>query len=270
MAKQVHFETDLLWVTGFMIQKALEEFIELNVKQIPHQFVLRPLVNGIPQSVEGEITSNLTHFGRTQDELVAEINYETENEETLQELYEDAWVIFQTVTDYPSIAFNVLGQIYTNMNTEDLSAILIEYSNRIHANSHLITNLDITADKDQRDNLFSIARELLKEKEHVLFVEMLENYESPYEYSVIDIYNMREIPCALGDHAKTFTDCIAVYYKDEFRKIHTAGDIKAENQWILDHFKFNGKFGGNDKPFRGNGERDLYVNHILRHNKSAR
>lgn len=37
MSKQVHFETDLLWVTWFMIQKALEELIELNVKQIPQQ-----------------------------------------------------------------------------------------------------------------------------------------------------------------------------------------------------------------------------------------
>lgn len=156
------------------------------------------------------------------------------------------------------------------MNDEDLSTILIEYSNKIHADSHLITNLDITANKDQRDNLFSIARELLKEKERVLFVEMLENYESPYEYSVTDIYNMHEIPCVLGDHAKTFITCIEVYYKEEFRKIHAVGNIEAENNWILDHFKFNGKFGENDKPFRGNGERDLYVNHILRHNKSTR
>lgn len=53
------------------------------------------------------------------------------------------------------------------------------------------------------------------------------------------------------------------------RKIHVVGDIEAENKLILDHFKFNGKFGGNDNTFRGNGERDLYVNHILRHNKSA-
>lgn len=105
MAKQVHFETDLLWVIGFMIQKALEEFIELNVKRIPHQFVLRPLVNGIPQSVEGEITSNITHFGRTQDELVAEIAYETENKGLLQAVYEDAWVVFEHISEYPTIAF---------------------------------------------------------------------------------------------------------------------------------------------------------------------
>lgn len=269
MNQKVNFKTDLLWVTGFMIQKALEEFVESNTKQIPHQFVLRPLKDGQPQYIDGEISSNITHFGRDQDEMVAELLYKKDSLDYLLNEYEDAWVVFEDISDYPSFTFNILGQIYTSMTVSDLSKILIEYSNKIYANSHLVNNIDITADKTQRTDLFKIARELFKEKEHQLFVEMLENYESPYDYSVIDIFNMQEIPCALGDHAKTFTDCISKYYKDEFKEIHNKGDIEAENKWILEHFKFNGKFGGNDKPFRGNGERNLYVNHILRHNKST-
>lgn len=51
-------------------------------------------------------------------------------------------------TNSPTIAINILGQIYTNIDGNDLSTILIEYPNRIHADSHLITNFDITADKD--------------------------------------------------------------------------------------------------------------------------
>lgn len=263
------FDADLIWVTKFMIQKALEDFIENNKTHTYHQFVLRNSINGIPQHIEKEIVTNFTDFGENQDPLVAELPYDSKiSIEDLLTTFEDAWIVDEVYSKYPKFVFPMLANLYLTLSDSIVCEILKNYSIKIHGNSTSLSHSDITIEKEQRDILFSIARSILYDKEHRLFLEELNAYVSPYEYSVIDIYNMKEYECALGDHGITLVKLIQRNFQEEFKKIHLSNNIEAENHWILTHFKFNGKFGGNTKPFRTPSERDLYTKMSLRANKN--
>lgn len=260
----------MLWIARFMVQRGLELFIDDVVRYRKHQFVLRPFTDGEYKPVKNEISTGFTDFGATLDKAVAEINYD-ENV-TLDELlstFEDAWIVNERISDYPEFVIRILNDFHLRLNDEQVIAILNEFSVKYLPNSSGITNIDITVEPEQCAKFFAISQELFKDSIQALFLTELNAYTSPFDYSLIDLTQMIEIPCALGEHGPTLAKLIKTSYQTEYERIVKLNDVEQENHWILTHFKFNGKYGGNNRPYRNESERTLYNNLALRKAKST-
>lgn len=248
--KTIAFQVDILWVTAFMVQRANERYIASQENIQYHQFVLRPWgavyknghsISGY-EKVENEITTHITDFGRNQDESVAEIQYNPNVScEQLQEKYEDAWIVEEKTTTLPQATIFMLNELYPRITEEMAEKILTIYSKR-HS-EHGNGQISITAEEEQADEFYAIAREINKDKEQEIFIENLNSSTSEYDYSVIDMRGLKEYPCSMGEHWETFTKIVHDNYREEFTELVAHNDVALENKWITENFKFNGKSG---------------------------
>lgn len=249
--KTIAFQVDILWVTAFMVQRANERYIASQENIQYHQFVLRPWgavykngrsISGY-EKVENEITTHFTDFGKNQDESVAEIQYNPDvSSEELLEKYEDAWIAEDKTTALPEATIFMLNELYPNITEEMAEEILTIYSER---HSELWDNgqISITAEEQQADEFYAIAREINKDKEQEIFIENLNSSTSEYDYSVIDMRGLKEYPCSMGEHWETFTKIVHDNYREEFTELVAHNDVDLENKWITENFKFNSKSG---------------------------
>lgn len=227
----MQYNDEVLWVVGFMIQKANERFIKFNEYKEWHSFE-------DPDTVLFDEYDRVVYYmyGRERHEIVT----------------------FHTVESKLTKAIiHSLNSLYRQelMTVDFLEKVLEDYA-KTYIVEHTSEPISITGKQSQGVKLWLTARKLMAEKEKELIWKNICRGYGKYELAVLDLTAKKEYPVRLAEHWSKMAEIIEQHYQEEFKTIHDQNNIELENKWIYEHFKFLGK-GTGYETFR-ESDSDLY------------